>query len=236
MPRSSWRCTGGNARARRTALDGTAKHTPRPAVPNVVPASERPVPGLPEIQQEPVAWSPDESSPSFAVDLKELFKPLGAMNIGRRPVYVRNQGFGSWSRGFCAKNLFGLEKSLRRLSPLVALLLALLGAGAVFVAGCTVLNRTGEPSGQLPLRETLSISPSRPQLGLNETLTLHASPVLQGQRVEHPVSWVSSEPDVISVSAGVGMVAVIRAVTLGRARITATTANGLTGFVIARVR
>ncbi len=125
---------------------------------------------------------------------------------------------------------------MRRLSPLVALLLALLSAGAVFVAGCTALNRTGEPSGQLPLRETLSISPSRPRLRLNETLTLHASPVLQGQFVEHPVTWVSSEPGIISVSGGFGMDAVIRAVTFGRATITATTANGLTGSVVARVR
>ncbi len=182
-----------------------------------------------------MAWSPDESSPSFAVDLKELFKPLGAMNIGRWPVYVRNQAFGSWARGFCAKNGFGWEKSMRRLSPLVALVLALLGAGAVFVAGCAALNRTGEPSGQLHLRETLSISPSRAQLRLNETLTLHASPVLQGQRVEHPVTWVSSEPGIVSVS-GFGMDAVIRAVTLGRATITATSANRLTGSVVARVR
>ncbi len=125
---------------------------------------------------------------------------------------------------------------MRRSSSLVAVLLALLGAGAVFVAGCTALNRTGDPSGQLPLRETLSISPSRAQLRLNETLTLHASPVLQDQRVEHPVTWVSSEPGIVSVSGGFGMDAVIRAVTFGRATITATTANRLTGFVVARVR
>ena len=125
---------------------------------------------------------------------------------------------------------------MRRLSPLFALLLALLAAGATFAAGCTRLNTTGEPSGELPLRETLSISPSRPQIRLNETLTLRASPVLQGQRVEHPVTWVSSEPDIISVSGGFGMDAFIRAVTVGSSRITATTANGLTGFVVARVR
>ena len=59
---------------------------------------------------------------------------------------------------------------MHRLSPLVALLLALLSAGVVFVAGCTALNRTGEPSGQLLLRETLSISPARAQVRLNETL------------------------------------------------------------------
>ena len=125
---------------------------------------------------------------------------------------------------------------MRRSSPLVGLLLALSGAGAVFAAGCTTLNTTGEPSGQFPLRETLSISPNSPQLRLNETLTLRASPALQGQFVERPVTWVSSEPDIISVSGGFGMDAVIRAVTFGRARITATTANGLTGFVVARVR
>ncbi len=109
-------------------------------------------------------------------------------------------------------------------------------AAGLSLAGCTTLNTTGEPSGQLPLRETLSISPSRAQLRLNETLTLHASPVLQGQFVEHPVTWVSSEPGIISVSGGFGMDAVIRAVTFGRATITATTANGLTGSVVARVR
>ena len=119
---------------------------------------------------------------------------------------------------------------MRRSTVLVAI------AAGLSIAACTTLNTTGEPSGQLPLRETLSISPSRPQLGLNETLTLRASPVLEGQRVEHPVTWVSSEPDVISVSGGFGMDAVIRAVTFGRSRITATTANGLTGFVVARVR
>ena len=109
-------------------------------------------------------------------------------------------------------------------------------AAGLAIAGCTTLNTTGEPSGQLPLRETLSISPSRPEIRFNEALTLRASPVLEGERVEHPVTWTSSEPDVISVSGGFGMDAVIRAVTFGRARITATTANGLTGFVVARVR
>ena len=125
---------------------------------------------------------------------------------------------------------------MRRLSPLFAPLLAPMATGAMVVAGCTTLNTTGEPSGQLPLHETLSISPSRPQIRLNQTLTLRATPVLQGQRVEHPVTWVSSEPDIISVSGGFGMDAIIRAVTFGRATIRATTANGLTGFVVARVR
>ncbi|MCH8935613.1 MAG: Ig-like domain-containing protein [Gemmatimonadetes bacterium] len=91
-------------------------------------------------------------------------------------------------------------------------------------------RRTLRPT---PLRETLSISPSRPQIRLNQTLMLRASPGLQGQRVEHPVTWVSSEPDIISVSGGFGMDAVIRAVTFGRATITSTTANELTGFVVA---
>ena len=31
---------------------------------------------LPEIQREGVVWSPDDTSPPFALDLKELFKPL----------------------------------------------------------------------------------------------------------------------------------------------------------------
>ncbi len=31
---------------------------------------------LPEIQRERVVWSPDDNSPSFAIKLKELFKPL----------------------------------------------------------------------------------------------------------------------------------------------------------------
>ncbi len=31
---------------------------------------------LPEIQREGVVWSPDDTSPSFAIKLKELFKPL----------------------------------------------------------------------------------------------------------------------------------------------------------------
>lgn len=32
--------------------------------------------GLPEIQRERVVWSPDDNSPPFAIELKELFKPL----------------------------------------------------------------------------------------------------------------------------------------------------------------
>ena len=32
--------------------------------------------GLPEIQRERVVWSPDDNSPHFAIELKELFKPL----------------------------------------------------------------------------------------------------------------------------------------------------------------
>ena len=112
----------------------------------------------------------------------------------------------------------------------------LLLAVPILVVGCSALRMPEKPDGALPLRETLTVSPGRPTLRIDATATLTVSARQAGQRIVEPVSWGSSRPDVVMIQGGFGTQAIVQGLTFGTSTVTATSANGLKGTAVVRVR
>lgn len=104
-------------------------------------------------------------------------------------------------------------------------------------AGCSsfsVRGSDGQLSGRPP-SNSLTITPNRVQIHVDESIELQARVEDMTARVEEPYRWLTGDPEIATV-AGIGFRAVVTGHSVGRTTVTFKASNGLEAIVNVTVR
>ncbi len=102
--------------------------------------------------------------------------------------------------------------------------------------GCSSFRVRGPSSDTTPLMEkTIAISPSRPAVPVNGAAQLTLRKTDDFVRLEQPITWTSSDPDLLKVVSIGGERARIVGIRPGNVRVLVNTANGFSTWVTVRV-
>ena len=101
--------------------------------------------------------------------------------------------------------------------------------------GCSSFRvRAPSPDATAPAQNVIAISPNRPAVRVNGAAQLTLRKADGGVRLEQPIIWTSSDPEVLAV-VSMGEQARIAGISPGMARVSVNTANGYSAWATVRV-
>ncbi len=123
----------------------------------------------------------------------------------------------------------GLERTARLVARSVLIV-------ALTQYGCTSFRVRGPtPDAQPPTENPIEISPSRPAVRVDGAAQLTLRKTDDFVRLEQPITWTSSDPDLLKVVSIGGERARIVGIRPGNVRVLVNTANGFSTWVTVRV-
>ncbi len=123
----------------------------------------------------------------------------------------------------------GLERTARLVTSSVMIV-------ALTQYGCTSFRVRGPtPDAQPPTENPIEISPSRPAVRVDGAAQLTLRKTDDFVRLEQPITWTSSDPDLLKVVSIGGERARIVGIRPGNVRVLVNTANGYSTWVTVRV-
>ena len=123
----------------------------------------------------------------------------------------------------------GLERTARLVTSSVMIV-------ALTQYGCTSFRVRGPtPNAPPPTENPIEISPSRPAVPVDGAAQLTLRKTDDFVRLEQPITWTSSDPDLLKVVSIGGERARIVGIRPGNVRVSVNTANGYSTWVTVRV-
>ena len=123
----------------------------------------------------------------------------------------------------------GLQRTARLVTSSVVIV-------ALTQYGCTSFRVRGPtPDAQPPTENPIEISPSRPAVRVDGAAQLTLRKTDDFVRLEQPITWTSSDPDLLKVVSIGGERARIVGIRPGNVRVLVNTANGFSTWVTVRV-